>query len=172
MVCAGRGGGQPFQGAPQTLVHLIQVDVIQIGGGQVEPTRETLHRGLRGRRQRGRELQSHNTCERKQLNGKKNTLVNATNPPNEHKLISEVGFHRSMGGVRSPHHLYLWGFVLHTGDLFQPSLAKPLHPVLHLLGLLQVLSLRLRNLGHTQSPAASQHNQTQLILQRVHHQLS
>lgn len=56
VVCDGRGGGQPFQGAPQTLVHLIQVDVIQISGGQVEPTRETLHSGLRGRRQWWREL--------------------------------------------------------------------------------------------------------------------
>lgn len=71
VVRAGRGGGQPFQGAPQALVHLIQVDVIQVGGGQVEPARETLDGGLRGGGQRGRELPSHNTCERKQLNGKK-----------------------------------------------------------------------------------------------------
>lgn len=48
MVRAGRGGGEPLQRAPQALVHLIQVDVIQISGGQVETTRETLHSGLRG----------------------------------------------------------------------------------------------------------------------------
>lgn len=70
MVGAGRGGGEPLQRAPQALVHLVQVDVIQISGGQVETTRETLHRGLRGWRMWWGELQSHSTCEIKQLNGK------------------------------------------------------------------------------------------------------
>lgn len=50
MARAGLGRGQSFQRAPQALIHLIQVDVIQISGGQVEATWETLHFGLRGRR--------------------------------------------------------------------------------------------------------------------------
>lgn len=56
VVGAGRGGGEPLQRAPQALIHLIQVNVIQISGGQVEPTRETLHSGLRGWRMRWGEL--------------------------------------------------------------------------------------------------------------------
>lgn len=51
--------------------------------------------------------------------------------------------------------LYLWGFVLHAGDLLQPSLTKALHPVLHFLRLLKVFSLRLWDLVRTQGHAAS-----------------
>lgn len=93
MVRAGRGGGEPLQRAPQALVHLIQVDVIQISGGQVETTRETLHSGLRGWRMWWGELKSHNTYEINQLNGKR-TLVNAINLPKEHNFTSDVTFHR------------------------------------------------------------------------------
>lgn len=58
MTGAGLGGGQSLQSlrAPQALIHLIQVDVIQIGGGQVETTSELLHLRLRGRRARRGEL--------------------------------------------------------------------------------------------------------------------
>lgn len=56
MASAGLGGGQSLQRAPQALIHLIQVNVVQIGGGQVEAPRETLHLGLRSRRARRGEL--------------------------------------------------------------------------------------------------------------------
>lgn len=46
------GGGQSLQSlrAPQALIHLVKVDVIQISGGQVEAAGETPNLGLRGRR--------------------------------------------------------------------------------------------------------------------------
>lgn len=47
---AGLRGGQFLQRAFQALIHLIQVNVIQISGGQVETAREALHLGFRGRR--------------------------------------------------------------------------------------------------------------------------
>lgn len=56
MVCDGLRGGQFGRGAPQALVHLVQVDVVQIGGGQVETAGEELHLGLRGRGERRGEL--------------------------------------------------------------------------------------------------------------------
>lgn len=49
-------GGQFGRRAPQALVNLVQVDVVQIGGGQVEAAGEELHLGLRGRRERRGEL--------------------------------------------------------------------------------------------------------------------
>lgn len=52
----GLRGGQFGRRAPQALVHLVQVDVVQVGGGQVEAAGEELHLGLRGRRQRRGEL--------------------------------------------------------------------------------------------------------------------
>lgn len=55
-MCDGLRGGQFGRGAPEALVHLVQVDVVQIGGGQVEAARKELHLGLRGRRERGGEL--------------------------------------------------------------------------------------------------------------------
>lgn len=56
LVSAGLGGGQFLQRAFQALIHLIQVNVVQISGGQVETAREALHLGLRGRRARRGEL--------------------------------------------------------------------------------------------------------------------
>lgn len=44
---------------------------------------------------------------------------------------------------------YLWGFILYTADLLQSSLTQTLHPVLHLLRLLQVFPLRFRDLAHS-----------------------
>lgn len=61
MASAGLGGGQSLQRAPQALIHLIQVNVVQISGGQVEATREALHLGLRGRRERRGELKATTT---------------------------------------------------------------------------------------------------------------
>lgn len=58
---AGLGGCQSLQRAPQALIDLIQVDVIQISGGQVETARETLHLGLRGRRAWRRQLKFSDT---------------------------------------------------------------------------------------------------------------
>lgn len=56
MASAGLGGGQSLQRAPQALIHLIQVNIIKISGGQVEAAREALHLGLGGRRERRGEL--------------------------------------------------------------------------------------------------------------------
>lgn len=55
---AGLRGGQFLQRAPKALIHLIQVDVIQVSSGQVEATREALHLGLRGRGARWGELKA------------------------------------------------------------------------------------------------------------------
>lgn len=59
LASVGLGGGQSLQRAPQALIH-IQVNVVQVGGGQVEAATETLHPGLRGRRVRRGELKCHN----------------------------------------------------------------------------------------------------------------
>lgn len=48
LASAGLGGGKPLQRAPQALINVIQVDVIQVSRGQMEATWEAPHLGLGG----------------------------------------------------------------------------------------------------------------------------
>lgn len=109
--------------APQALIHLIQVNVVQIGGGQVETARETLHLVLRGRRAWWGELKITMTWKTVDLI---NNSGNHQEANTLHKIFSDAG---QQWCTKLPADYCLVpysSFILHEhGDLTTTGLLSP-----------------------------------------------